>query len=108
MILPVLALGMLFSTNATAQDAKTVEKETAMVSQVEQDKQKEDMKKIEISDVPQAVQDAVAKDFAGATITEAHAAENKNKYKLVVAVDGQNRTLYADANGNWIDKKNKS
>lgn len=99
MIVPAVALGLIFSTATTAQETKIVEKETAVVTQQEM-KQKE-YKKIETTKLPEAVQTAVSRDFRGATINEAHVADDKT-YKLVVTVDNQKRTLYADENGNWI------
>ena len=51
---------------------------------------------IELKDVPQAVQDAVAKNYEGSTIKEAHAetAEDGTKtYKLIVVDANQAETI---------------
>ena len=51
---------------------------------------------IELKDVPQAVQDAVAKNYAGSTIKEAHAktAEDGTKtYKLILVDANQAETI---------------
>ena len=51
---------------------------------------------IELKDVPQAVQDAVAKNYAGSTIKEAHAktAEDGTKtYKLVLVDANQTESI---------------
>lgn len=109
MIVPVVALGLLFSTNVTAQDAKVAEneKETAMLTVENESQQLEEAQKeftqIEANQVPEAVQAALAKDFEGATIVEAHVAKDET-YKLVVDLNGEKSTLYADASGNWIKK----
>lgn len=108
MIVPVLALGLLFTTNVTAQEARLAEKETAMltVEKAEQEAKKQDKKftRIEANQLPEAVRTAVARDFEGATIAEAHVSEDRTTYKLVVNIGNERRTLYADANGNWKKK----
>lgn len=108
MIVPVLALGLLFTTNVTAQEARLAEKETAMltVEKTEQETQKQEKKftKIEANQLPEAVRTAVARDFEGATVAEAHVSEDRTTYKLVVNVGNERKTLYADANGNWKKK----
>ena len=51
---------------------------------------------IELKDVPQAVQDAVAKNYAGSTIKEAHAktAEDGTKtYKLILVDANQAESI---------------
>jgi hypothetical protein len=112
MIVPVLALGMLFTTNVTAQEARVAEKESAMltVEKVEpQDQQQRDQKKnftrIETNQLPQAVRNAVTRDHEGATINEAHISEDRSTYKLVVSVGNERKTLYSDANGNLKKEK---
>lgn len=96
MIVPVMALGMLISTNANAQ----IEDGTKM-EKTEQQIQKEYVK-IEASELPEAVTTAIATDFEDATLTEAFKAED-NTYKLVLAMPtGEQGIVYADENGNWI------
>ena len=55
---------------------------------------------IELKDVPQAVQDAVAKNYAGSTIKEAHAktVEDGTKiYKLILAnAESESTILFND------------
>jgi hypothetical protein len=119
MIVPVLALGMLFTTNVAAQEARVAEKESAMltVEKVEpqdqqlepQDQQQRDQKKnftrIETNQLPQAVRNAVTRDHEGTTINEAHISEDRSTYKLVVSVGNERKTLYSDANGNLKKEK---
>lgn len=62
-----------------------------------------DFSEIEISEVPQAVQDAVAKNFPTATLDKAYTNEEK-QYKLELSLeDGTSGTVYADEEGNWLD-----
>lgn len=63
----------------------------------------EDFKEIAVADLPAAITDALEADFAGATINKAYVNE-KEEYKLeITAADGSMETLYADAEGNWLD-----
>lgn len=61
-------------------------------------------KEISVDQVPQAVKDAVAKDYAGATIAKAYVNTSK-EYKLELTAGGESKTVFADATGNWISKK---
>jgi len=63
----------------------------------------DDFKEISVSEVPQAVSDAVAKNFPTASLDKAYTNEEK-QYKLVLSLeDGTEGTVYADEDGNWID-----
>ncbi|VXB34519.1 hypothetical protein [Maribacter litoralis] len=63
----------------------------------------DDFKEISVSEVPQAVSDAVAKNFPTASLDKAYTNEEK-QYKLVLSLeDGTQGTVYADEDGNWID-----
>lgn len=64
----------------------------------------EEFKEIEVSKLPEAVTKVVNKDYAGATIDRAYVNEN-DEYKLVVSHNEAKLTLYADKNGNWIEKE---
>lgn len=59
---------------------------------------------IEVAKLPQAVSEAVQKDYAGATIDKAYV-NDKEEYKLEISKDGASQTLYADKEGNWIEKE---
>ncbi|MFD2517113.1 hypothetical protein [Salinimicrobium flavum] len=104
----VAASAMLFSAQTiTAQE--TAPEEVA-VEQVEQTVQKADWAQVEIADLPAEVQQAVERDFAGAVIAEAYVKEKEGeqKFKLkVTTAEGEEKELYADAEGNWIDKAKK-
>lgn len=63
----------------------------------------DDFSAIEISELPEAVAAAVAKSYPTASINKAYSNEAK-QYKLEVSLeDGTAGTLYADADGNWIE-----
>lgn len=96
MILPAVALGMLFSTNANAQVMDNMEK-----APTEAKVQKEYVK-IEKATLPEAVIAAVATDFKGSTISEAFKAED-NTYKLVLKNEaGEKGMVFVDETGKWI------
>ena len=94
-LLPVVALGLLFSAQGFAQEATT----QAAVETVVQD----DMVAIPVENLPEAITNAVAKDHPGTTISEAHASKDATKFKLILAKeDGETETVLCDAEGNWI------
>lgn len=107
MFLTIVAAGALVFTTQTATAQVTGEENAP---QEEQMQQKHDFEKIEVADLPAEVQQAVERDFQGATIAEAYSKDKngEKKFKLVVTTtDGQSKELYADAQGNWIDKDKK-
>jgi|SRR5690606_7439387 len=115
-------------TAATAQTEKeptamNAQKQTAVETQVEtridaaQDAETavvatdatpvQDYKEVKSSEVPQSVQDAVAKDFSGATISKAYVNAN-GEYKIQLATaDAKSATVYANAKGEWIKNEKK-
>ncbi|MEZ4801726.1 MAG: hypothetical protein R2797_03060 [Gelidibacter sp.] len=64
----------------------------------------ETFKEIPTEKLPQAVQDAFKADFKTATLNKAFVNE-KQEYKLEFTVDGAASVVFADKDGNWIDKK---
>ena len=63
----------------------------------------QDFKEIAVADVPAAITEAMASDYAGATIYKAYVDESNN-YKLEASMeDGSAMVLYADAEGNWLE-----
>ena len=64
----------------------------------------EEFKEIKAEELPQSVKDALAADFQTATLDKAYVSD-KQEYKLEITVDGAASTVYADKDGNWIEKK---
>ena len=64
----------------------------------------EEYKEIKAEELPQAVKDALAADFQTATLDKAYV-NAKLEYKLELTVDGAASTVYADKDGNWIEKE---
>lgn len=63
----------------------------------------DDFTAIETSALPEAVTNAVSKNYPSATINKAYV-NKKEQYKLEVTLeDGTAGTLYADKDGNWIE-----
>lgn len=96
MIVPVVALGMLFATNANAQVKDQMNKTSTEA------KAQKEYAKINKAELPEAVLAAVAKDFNGSTVSEAFKAED-NTFKLVlVNKAGEKGMVFVDASGKWI------
>lgn len=64
----------------------------------------DDYKEIKTDSIPQAVKDALAADFQTATLNKAYV-NHKQEYKLEITVDGAASIVYADKDGNWIEKE---
>ena len=64
----------------------------------------EEFKEVKPADIAQPVKDALKRDFADATVSNAYVNE-KNEYKLVLSVGEQTKTVYADAKGNWLKRE---
>ena len=97
-----ILLGTLTVTNAQSsatavqKDASTTTLPTAV---------QDDFKEVKVSELPQAITDAVSKDFKDATVTQAYK-NAKGEYKIVVSTaDGAKRTLLANSKGEWIKKQ---
>jgi len=59
-----------------------------------------------IENLPQAVLDAVAKDFQGATISKASAKEDASEFKLeLTKKNGEILEVFCDVDGKWIPKE---
>jgi len=93
-----IAFGTLTVTNAQSSSSETPTKaQTASVQ--------DDYKEVKVSELPQAVKDAVAKDLEGAIVSTAYA-NGKGEFKLVVTTaDKLSKTLYANSKGEWIKKQ---
>lgn len=64
----------------------------------------DNFKEIAVTEVAKPVLQAVLKDYEGATVKQAFINE-KNEYKLELTIGEVAETVYADAEGNWIEKK---
>jgi len=92
----VLAIGSL---SVMAQDAQEITVSTSVQESIGINVFSE----IAVTELPEAVTEAVSKNYPTSTINKAYVNENK-QYKLEVSLeDGTSGTLYADENGNWLD-----
>jgi len=63
----------------------------------------QDFEEVSVSDLPEAVTSAVAKDYPTAKVDKAYK-NNQDQYKLELSLeDGTTGTVYADSEGNWIE-----
>ncbi|AIY12308.1 MULTISPECIES: hypothetical protein [Cellulophaga] len=63
----------------------------------------QDFSEIKIEALPEEITAALAKNFPGASISQAFVNEEA-EYKLIVTSEtGEEMELYADAEGNWLD-----
>ncbi len=98
MFAAVLSLGTM---TAFAQEEETTVEEVA-TEQVEATQ--DNYTEIAAEEVPAAISDALEAAHPGATISQAYM-NDEAEYKLEVAKeDGETAELYADAEGNWIEK----
>ncbi|MDT0677543.1 hypothetical protein [Autumnicola musiva] len=104
LVLTFAAVGLMFTTTTQAQAVAGAESQisTEVVAG-------DEFEKIEVSALPSAVTTAIETDYAEATIQEAWVKEKEDKkvYKIKLTVNGEEKKVYADAEGNWIDVKEK-
>ncbi|MEM0931863.1 MAG: hypothetical protein AAF575_01225 [Bacteroidota bacterium] len=83
----------------TAQEVTTeVQNEDVTLTTTDQDFQE-----ISVTDLPEAVSAAVSKDYPTASIDKAYK-NSSDQYKLDLSLeDGTSGTVYADAEGNWLE-----
>lgn len=63
----------------------------------------DDFSEIALSEVPQPVMDAIAKNFPTANLDKAYTNE-EGQFKLDLSLeDGTSGSVYADKDGNWLD-----
>ena len=89
-----IVLGSFFSYAATPLSMNTVACTVA---------NQEEYKEVKMEEIPDVVKKALETAYPGAVIGKAFVNEKK-EYKLEIAVGDQKATVYADANGNWINK----
>ena len=89
---------ILGGLSSYAVTSVTAVQNDAIVVQLQQE-----FKEIKVEELPQAVKDALARDFQTATLNKAYV-NDEQEYKLDITVDGAASTLYADEDGNWIEK----
>ncbi|WP_335966879.1 hypothetical protein [Galbibacter sp. PAP.153] len=63
----------------------------------------DDYTPIDVSELPDAVTDALENDFPGIEVSKAFKNE-ADEYKIQVLVGDQTSNLYATSNGEWIQK----
>ncbi|SFW33972.1 hypothetical protein SAMN02927921_01231 [Sinomicrobium oceani] len=94
----VLAAALVFGGFAT-QAATIIDSNENVVIAVNQ----EEFTEISADEVPSAITEALERDYAGASIDKAYKNEAK-EYKLEISMGEQSGVLYANENGEWIQK----
>ncbi len=85
------------------QSEATEATEAPEVMEAEATEAQDSFTAIEVSEIPAAITDALTKDHPDATINSA-SVNAETQYKLeVTKEDGSELTLYADAEGNWLE-----
>jgi hypothetical protein len=95
-----LLSALAFATLTTFATTQVNSIETSTVISQSQ----EEFKEIKPADIAQPVKDAIKRDFADATVSNAYVNE-KNEYKLVLSIGDDSKTVYADAKGNWLKRE---
>lgn len=103
LVLTFAAIGLFFATPAA--QAQVENEAPTEVHQEAQDQEK-DYAKVEVTELPNEITAAVDRDYPGAVTQEAYKKEKDGKtvYKLKLLVNGEEQKVYADAEGNWIEK----
>ncbi len=102
------ALGLFFVTTTQAQEGSEAAAQVSTEVEVAVEAQDE-YTKLEVAELPAAITLAIETDFAGATAKEVWVKEKEGKkvYKIKLDVNGEEKKVYADAEGNWIKKEDK-
>lgn len=100
------AIGLFFTSTQAQVAETTTTTETEVTTQFAV---QDEFAKVEVADLPEQVTAAITRDYAEATTKEVWVKEKDGKvvYKIKLDVNGEEKKLYADAEGNWIDKKDK-
>ena len=110
LILSFAAIGLFFTATQAQVVAETTTTTEVTTTEVTTEVEvQDDFTQIEVVELPAAVTAAITRDFAGAVTQEAWVKEKDGKvvYKIKLEVDGEKKKLYADAEGNWIEKEKK-
>ena len=102
-VLSFAAVAFMFSTQVVS--AQVTEAEVAVEEAVTL---QEDWTVIDSTELPVEVQQAFERDYEGAVISEAAVNEKDGvkEYRLkVTTAEGEEKELYSDALGIWIDKE---
>lgn len=97
------AIGLFFATAVQAQEeTETTPEVTTEVAVVG-----DEFEAIDVAELPEAVTSAMSTDYAEASATEAWVKEKGDKqvYKIKLDVNGEEKVVYADAEGNWLKKE---
>ena len=87
----------------TEQATETAVEATEAIDESDVVAAQDNFSEIAAEELPEAVTEAVSKNYPTASIDKAYINESK-QYKLEVSLeDGTAGTLYADDNGNWIE-----
>ena len=63
-----------------------------------------DFQEVSLNKLPPAIVESLKKSFPTATLSKAFVNQNE-QYKLEISVENENKTLYADKEGSWLDAK---
>lgn len=109
--LGMMTIGAMFfaTQNLQAQEEGEVEEievETEIETEVEV---QEEFTSVDVSELPQAVTEALMTDYNEATAAEAwvKTKEGKKVYKLKIDVNGEMKKLFIDEEGKWIEMEYK-
>jgi len=61
----------------------------------------DDFKEVALADLPEAVSNAILKDYSTATVVTSYV-NKSNQYKIDLMVDETEVSVYADKEGNWL------
>ncbi len=103
-VLSLMTMGAVFfgSQNLQAQEETEVEGEVAFAAA------QDEYAEVEIMALPQAVTDAIAKDYSEATTEKAWVkTDGEIKiYKIDLNDEGEIEQVFIDENGKWIEDEN--
>ncbi|QYA25114.1 hypothetical protein G3I01_06175 [Gramella sp. MT6] len=104
--LSIMTVGALFFAT---QNTYAQEEEIEEVEAVEMEVKQEAFASVDVAELPQAVKDAVATDYNGATTSEAwvKTKDEKKVYKLKLDVNGETKKVYVDQDGKWLEKEDQ-